>query len=114
MLDPHPDPYASLRRQALATLEAMGYDPETMTERGLKWGDDLDPWDKTAYMAYLGTCFHRVTESHDQFLSDEEYNNMTNRKTVITKSKNFELKVRKGVSYPDSVSTIEKHDEHSR
>jgi hypothetical protein len=113
---PHPnsDPYTSLRRQALATLESMGYDPETMTERGVKWGEDLEPYDKSQYMAFLGTCFHRITESHDKFLSDEEYNNMTQRKTVFTKIKNFELQIRRGVRYPDSVSTMNKHDGYSR
>jgi hypothetical protein len=34
---PHPNtnPYAPLRTKALATLESMGHDPETMVERGV-------------------------------------------------------------------------------
>jgi hypothetical protein len=34
---PHPntDPYAPLRARALSTLENMGYDPQTMVERGV-------------------------------------------------------------------------------
>jgi hypothetical protein len=38
---PHPntDPYAQLRSTALSTLEAMGYDPRTMVERGVLWAE---------------------------------------------------------------------------
>lgn len=43
---PHPntDPYAELRASALSTLEAMGYDPKSMAERGVVWAEDQDPF----------------------------------------------------------------------
>lgn len=43
---PHPntDPYADLRARALSTLEAMGYDPKSMSERGVVWAEDQDPF----------------------------------------------------------------------
>ncbi|KAF7528054.1 hypothetical protein G7054_g10246 [Neopestalotiopsis clavispora] len=43
---PHPNtnPYAALRGRALSTLEAMGFDPETMVERGVLWAEDQDPF----------------------------------------------------------------------
>ena len=56
---PHPnsDPYAPLRAKALATLESMGYDTETMVERGVVWVDDQDPFGhvmQSQYMHFLG------------------------------------------------------------
>jgi hypothetical protein len=36
---PNTDPYAVLRGRALATLEAMGFDPATMIEHGVLWYD---------------------------------------------------------------------------
>lgn len=44
--EPHPntDPYADLRARALSTLEAMGYDPKSMAERGVVWAEDQDPF----------------------------------------------------------------------
>jgi hypothetical protein len=36
--------YAALRASALAELEAMGFDPRTMAERGVVWAEDQDPF----------------------------------------------------------------------
>lgn len=110
---PHPnqDPYAPLRATALATLEAMGYDPETMVERGIIWAEDQDPFGHvmhSQYMTFLGTCFHRVMESYDQFLNDKEYNDMILAKTVVPVVRKYELDIRKQVVYPDAVRTIMK------
>ena len=38
------NPYAALRTSALADLEAMGFDPRTMAERGVTWAEDQDPF----------------------------------------------------------------------
>jgi hypothetical protein len=38
------NPYAALRASALAELEAMGFDPRTMAERGVVWAEDQDPF----------------------------------------------------------------------
>jgi hypothetical protein len=114
---PHPnsDPYASLRSKALATLESMGYDPQTMVERGIVWAEDQDPFGhvmQSQYMTFLGTCFHRVMESYDAFLSDVEYNDMIQAKSVIPVVRKYELDIRRQVKYPDTVSIINKHDGH--
>lgn len=45
--DAHPngvDPWVPLRARALATLEAMGYEPKTMVEKGVQWAEDQDPF----------------------------------------------------------------------
>jgi acyl-CoA thioesterase FadM len=106
---PHPnsDPYAPLRSKALITLESMGYDPQTMVERGVFWAEDQDPFGhvmQSQFMQFLGTCFHRVMESYDEFLSDAEYNDMVLAKTVIPVVRKYELSIRRQVMYPDAVS----------
>jgi hypothetical protein len=108
---PHPnkDLYAPLRAKALATLEAMGYDPQTMVERGIVWAEDQDPFGhvmQSQYMTFLGTCFHRVMESYDEFLSENEYNDMILAKTVVPVVRRYELDIRRQVTYPDAVRTI--------
>ena len=106
---PHPntDPYASLRKRGLATLEAMGYDPQTMVERGVLWAEDQDPFGhmmQSQYMHFLGTCFHRVMESYDEFLSETEYNEMILAKSIAPVIRKYELEIKRQVKYPDSVS----------
>ena len=105
---PHPttDPYASLRARALATLEAMGYDPVTMTERGVVWAEDQDPFGhvmQSQYMHYFGNTFHRVMESYSLYLSEKEYDDMIHARSVIPVVQKYELLLRRQVKYPDSV-----------
>lgn len=105
---PHPntDAYASLRARALPTLEAMGYDPSTMAERGVTWAEDQDPFGhvmQSQYMHFLGTCFHHVMEGYNEFLSEQEYNDMIHGKTVVPALRRYELDIRRQVKYPDSV-----------
>lgn len=105
---PHPntDPYASLRGRALSTLEAMGYEPKTMVERGVLWAEDQDPFGHvmhSQYMHFFGTCFHRIMESYDEFLSEQEYDDMINGRTVIPAVRKYDLDIRRQVKYPDSV-----------
>lgn len=106
---PHPntDPYAPLREKALSTLNAMGYDPETMVERGVLWAEDQDPFGHVMhaqYMHFLGTCFHRIMESYAEFLSEEEYEDMITAKGTVPVIRKYELDIRRQVKYPDSVS----------
>lgn len=103
---PHDDPYIALRAKALATLESMGYAPDTMVERGVLWAEDQDPFGhvmQSQYMHFLGTCFHRVMESYDEFLNEEEYNAMIQAKSVAPMVHKYELAIKRQVKYPDSV-----------
>lgn len=106
---PHPntDPYAELRARALSTLEAMGYDPSTMVERGVIWAEDQDPFGhmmNSQYSHFFSTCFHRVMESFDEYLSEQEYKDMINGRNIIPVIQGYEFKIRRQVKYPDSVS----------
>ncbi|KAJ7084058.1 hypothetical protein B0H15DRAFT_849922 [Mycena belliarum] len=112
---PHPntDPYAPLRAKALATLEAMGYDPQTMVERGIVWAEDQDPFGhvmQSQYMTFLGICFHRVMESYNEFLSEEEYNDMISAKTVVPVVRRYQLDIRRQVKYPDTLIAAYRED----
>jgi acyl-CoA thioesterase FadM len=92
----------------------MGYAPETMVERGVLWAEDQDPFGhvmQSQYMQYLGVCFHRVMESYDEFLSEEEYNGMNKAQTVVPVVRKYELDIRRQVMYPDTVSWFGKMHE---
>lgn len=80
------DPYTPLRARAPAALEAMGYDPETMTERGVVWAEDQDPFGhvmQSQYMHYFGNTFHCVMESYSKYLSEREYDDMVHARSVL-------------------------------
>jgi hypothetical protein len=108
---PHPntDPYAPLRAQALATLEAMGYNPDTMAEHGVVWAEDQDPFGhvmQSQYIRFLGLCFHRTMESYADYLDDEEYDGMVKGRTVVPLLRKYELAIHRQVRYPDAVRGI--------
>ncbi|KAF2261923.1 hypothetical protein CC78DRAFT_521022 [Lojkania enalia] len=105
---PHPntDPYAALRAKALSILEEMGYDPQTMVERGVLWAEDQDPFGhvmQSQYMQFLGVCFHRVMESYEEYLSQDEYSGMILGKTVVPVVRKYELDICRQVKYPDAL-----------
>ncbi|KAI3390884.1 hypothetical protein diail_8445 [Diaporthe ilicicola] len=108
---PHPNtnPYAPLRASALSTLEAMGYDPSTMVERGVVWAEDQDPFGHvmhSQYMHFLGACFHRFMESYSEILSEQEYDDMIHARTVVPVIRKYELEIRRQTKYPDSVCWV--------
>lgn len=109
---PHPntDPYVPLRTKALATLEAMGYDPNTMVEHGVLWAEHQDPLGHvmhSQYMHFLGTCFHRVMESYNDYLDDKEYEAMITGRSAVPAIRRYQLDIRRQVTYPDSVSSAQ-------
>jgi acyl-CoA thioesterase FadM len=84
----------------------MGYEPKTMVERGVLWAEDQDPFGhvmQSQYMHFFGACFHRIMESYDEFLSEQEYEDMINARTVIPAVRKYDLDIRRQVKYPDSV-----------
>ncbi|KAF3001568.1 hypothetical protein E8E14_000522 [Neopestalotiopsis sp. 37M] len=91
---PHPntDPYATLRGRALSTLEAMGFDPETMVERGVLWAEDQDPF------------------GHDGFLGRQEYEDMIQARSVVPAIRRYDLDIRRQVKYPDSLIVAYRQD----
>ncbi|KAM5343726.1 hypothetical protein ACJ41O_012263 [Fusarium nematophilum] len=91
----------------------MGFDPKTMVEHGVVWAEDQDPFGhvtQSKYMQFLGTCFHRVMESYDEFLSEDEYRQMILGKGVIPVVKRYELDIKRQVKYPDSLIAAYRQD----
>ncbi len=105
---PHPntDPYAPLRARALSTLEAMGFDPDTMVEHGVLWAEHQDPYGhvmNAQFMAFMGSSWIRVMEGYDEFLSAEELDGVMHAKTVAPLARRLELEIKRQVKYPDAV-----------
>jgi acyl-CoA thioesterase FadM len=89
----------------------MGYDPQTMYERGIVWAEDQDPYGHvmhTQYMNFLGACVYRVMEMYDEWLDEDEYNGMVAGKTVVPLVRQYQLDIRRQVRYPDVVGTMSK------
>lgn len=101
------DAYTPLRSKALATLEAMGYEPKTMVERGVAWAEDQDPFghmNHSQFLHFFSLCWQRIMESYDEFLSEEEYQGMIHAKTIIPVVNKYEMRIKRQVRHPDSVS----------
>ncbi|KAJ8127036.1 hypothetical protein O1611_g6601 [Lasiodiplodia mahajangana] len=112
-LHPTGDPYPPLRSRALSTLENMGYDPNTLIQRGVLWAEDQDPFRhvrQSQFMHFLGIGFHRTMESYGEFLTEQEYNDMILSKTVIPVVRKYKLEIRQQVKYPDSLIVANRPD----
>lgn len=101
------DPYAKLRARALQTLEAMGFDPDTMVEHGVLFAEHQDPFGHVSnaqFLAFFGQTWMRVTDAYGQYLSKEELDGIYQAKTVVPMVRRFELEIKRQVKFPDSVS----------
>ncbi|ETS74344.1 hypothetical protein PFICI_14210 [Pestalotiopsis fici W106-1] len=84
-----------------------------MVERGVLWAEDQDPFGhvmQSQYMHFLGTCFHRVMESYDEFLSQQEYDDMIHAKSVVPAIRKYDLDIRRQVKYPASLIVAYRQD----
>lgn len=100
------DPYAPLRKKALETLEAMGFDPVTMVERGVAWAEDQDPFGHvmhSQYQHYFGLCWQRSMEFYGAFLTEQEYRDMLSGKGIIPVLGGYEIRFKRQVTHPDVV-----------
>ena len=100
------NPYTPLRSSVISTATSMGYDPTTMTERGLVWAEDQDPFGhvmNTAYPHFLSLGNFRVSESFEQWLGPAEYMNMIQGKKISPLVRKYEIDLKRVVSYPDAL-----------
>ena len=98
--------YTPLRAAVISTATAMGYDPSTMTERGLVWAEDQDPFGhvmNAAYPHFLSMCNFRVMESFEQWLGPTAYENMVNARGIAPVVRKYEIDLRRVVRYPDAL-----------
>ncbi|KAK3192748.1 hypothetical protein K4F52_001102 [Lecanicillium sp. MT-2017a] len=112
---PHPntDPYAPLRARALSTLEAMGFDADTMVEHGVLWAEHQDPFGhvmQAQFMSFMGASWIRALESYDEFLSPEELEGIMQAKTMAPMVRRLEVEIKRQVKYPDVVIAAYRHE----
>ncbi|KAJ7160217.1 hypothetical protein C8R46DRAFT_1038509 [Mycena filopes] len=97
------DAYALMRKAIVDEATAMGYDVPTMTEHGIVWADDQDPFGHVGGSTFARLSFKanfRVFESFAAVLGDK-YEDLRRAQGVgmIIRSYNMELK--RQVKYPD-------------
>ena len=100
------NPYTPLRAAVIATATAMGYDPTTMTERGLVWAEDQDPFGHVmnpAFTHFLSMGNFRVVESFEQWLGPAEYDNMITARSIGPVVQKYETHLKRQASYPDAL-----------
>ena len=99
------DSYAPLREKIVKTATAMGYDVPTMSEHGVIWADDQDPFGHVlgaAYPHFGAVSGFRMFESFAEQLKDK-YGDLFKAKGIGVMTKTFETELKRPVSYPDSV-----------
>lgn len=97
--------YAGPRQKVVAQATAMGYDVPTMTEHGVSWADDQDPFGHVGGATYahlVFTCNFRVFESFARCLKDK-YEDLLHARVVGVLTKTYSMDIKRQVSYPDCV-----------
>lgn len=110
----HPDGgdvYKELRQKVVMQATAMGYDVPTLTEHGVDWADDQDPFGHVGgatYSRLIYSCNFRLFESFARTLKDK-YEELYRARGVGVLTKSYSMDLRRQVTYPDSVSTFSIH-----
>lgn len=108
-LDQRQDPYGPLRAKALAKLEAMGFEPESMVEHAVLWAEHQDPWGHVAYAQYLhffGPTWNRFMDGYGSWLTKKEMDGVIGGKTVAPMAQRFKLDIKRQVKFPDAVCVL--------
>ena len=98
--------YAPLREKVVAQATAMGYDVPTMTEHGVVWADDQDPFGHVGgatYIHLLFKCNFRLFESFAKTLK-HKYEGLFRATEVGVMTKTYATDLKRQVTYPDCVS----------
>ncbi|KAF1948193.1 hypothetical protein CC80DRAFT_498318 [Byssothecium circinans] len=100
-----PSPYDSLRKTAVETAVAMGYDFDSLTEIPVDWSSDLDPNNHVSnpiYAKYASTGNMRLLESFSNVMGDK-FVGMLKGKGIGPVLKGYQYDLRRMTAYPDSV-----------
>ncbi|KAJ6538559.1 hypothetical protein DFH09DRAFT_1323801 [Mycena vulgaris] len=95
--------YAPLRAAVVAQATAMGYDVPTMTEHGVAWADDQDPFGHVSNATYArlsSKANFRVFESFSTALGDK-YDDLYRAKGVGILVRSYTINLKRQVTYPD-------------
>jgi acyl-CoA thioesterase FadM len=96
-----------LRDAVIKQALAMGFEEETMMERGVHWYDDQDPFGHIANPAYGNFASAqgvRIFESFEAQLGKEKMESLMSGKGIGVVLGDYNCRFRRPVSYPDSVS----------
>ncbi|KAJ7133483.1 hypothetical protein C8R44DRAFT_838888 [Mycena epipterygia] len=99
--------YSALRKAVVAKATGMGYDVPTMTEHGVAWADDQDPFGHVGGATYARLIFKgnfRVFESFAKTLGDK-YDELYRAKGVGVIIKSYNMDLKRQVVYPDCLLT---------
>lgn len=102
------DVYKELRQKVVMQATAMGYDVPTLTEHGVDWADDQDPFGHVGgatYSRLIYSCNFRLFESFARTLKDK-YDDLYRARGVGVLTKSYSMDLRRQVTYPDSVSAL--------
>ncbi|ATZ47338.1 hypothetical protein BCIN_02g06280 [Botrytis cinerea B05.10] len=98
--------YEPLREKMIAVALEMGYDRETMTECGVNWSDDQDPFKHVknhGYMHYMTACNMRVVFSFEKWLGKERFDDFMNVRHIGCVVQSLTLNLKRPVKFPDSL-----------
>ncbi|KAL1631105.1 hypothetical protein SLS56_004493 [Neofusicoccum ribis] len=98
-------PYDSLRAAIVSQATAMGCDTATMTEHGVTWADDQDPFGHIKFHAFphfSAVTNVRLFESFEQQLGDK-CDDLLKARGIGVIGKNLNVEFKRPVSYPDAI-----------
>jgi hypothetical protein len=98
--------YAPLRAAIVEKATMMGYEVLTMSEHGVTWVDDQDPFGHVNGAAYMRLVFQanfRVLESFAKSLKDK-FDDFHRARGVGILNKTYDTDIKRQVVYPDCVS----------
>ena len=101
-----PEVYGAARERTVARATAMGYDPASMTEHGVVWADDQDPFGHVAnatFPRYVSCCGFRLFESFAAQLGPAAYQDLLRARGIGVIVREYSLEIRRPVRYPDAL-----------
>ncbi|KAI0479445.1 hypothetical protein GGR56DRAFT_635058 [Xylariaceae sp. FL0804] len=105
--------YKPSRQKMVSQAIASGYDQATMTEHGVTWADDQDPFGhvmNAGFPHYVTTCNFRLFESFEEQLKDK-FRDFIGARGIGIVIKTTILDIKNPVSYPDSIIVATRIDE---
>jgi hypothetical protein len=100
--------YAPLRTAVVEEATSMGYEVLTMTEHGVAWSDDQDPFGHVSgatYMHLIIQANFRVLESFAKPLKTK-YDEFIRARGVGILNKAYNTNIKRQVVYPDCVRLL--------
>jgi hypothetical protein len=99
-------PYDALRKSAVETAVAMGYDYDSLTEIPVDWSADQDPNNHVSnpvYAKFASAGNMRLFESFASVMGDK-FSGMVKGKGIGPVLKGYQYDLKRTATYPDSVS----------